>query len=264
MESEREWHSSLNTNDDEANENSTERLRVAEVKRQPEEYISAMKEAGLTVDYKLSAHETVHLQTVLKAPARTMRILRSFLQQHGIDIFTSEKTSRRHVTTLRHNIETGTVKWQVKINKKKKKNANNSEAKNDCEEKMKDVEVTFARVVDVAGQCHVDVADVLNSQLDEIIRTKRFKTHGCIPEGQVWCSLIGDKGGHSVKLGVNIINNEAPLSRSSVYILAMYEGAGEEYQLIRQIMQPIIDQVYAWAVVAVRVKRIKRNNICRR
>jgi hypothetical protein len=249
MESEREWHSSLDTNADEENENSMERLRVAEVKRQPHEYISAMKEAGLTVDHKLSAHETVHLQTLLKAPTRTMRILRSFLQQHGIDIFESEQTSRRHVNTLRHNIETGTVNWQVKIKPKKKEKklttatttatmtANDTE-EDDNEPKMKDVEVTFARVV--------DVAEVLNSQLDEIIRTNRFKTHGCIPKDQVWCSLIGDKGGHSVKLGVNIINNEAPLARSSVYILAMYEGAGEEYELVKQIMQPIIDQVYAW------------------
>ena len=110
-------------------------------------------------------------------------------------------------------------------------------AKTDSEPAMKDVDVTFARVA--------DVAEVLN-QLDEIMRTKRFKTHGCIPKNEVWCSLIGDKGGHSVKLGVNIINDEAPLSRSSVYVLAMYEGAGEEYELVKQIMQPIIDQVYAW------------------
>ena len=69
----------------------SERLRVAEVKRQRDEYISAMKEAGLTIDHKLSTHETVHLQTLLKAPTRTMRILRSFLQQHGINVFESEQ-----------------------------------------------------------------------------------------------------------------------------------------------------------------------------
>ena len=87
MESERNWQSTISNNTDEENKESVERLRVAELKRQPEEYISAMKEAGLSVDHKLSAHETVQLQTVLKAPTRSMRILRSFLQQHGINIF---------------------------------------------------------------------------------------------------------------------------------------------------------------------------------
>jgi hypothetical protein len=273
MESEREWHSTLNVNADQANEDSIERLRVAEVKRQPEQYISAMKEAGLTIDYKLSANETVQLQILLGTSTRTMRILRSFLQQHGINVLESEKISRHHVTQLRHEVETGVVDWQVKDKKKKKKTKEEKEAKEerntttttttakrkkkkttkvgetemkdvevemeeDNEPTMKDVEVPFARVVDVAA--------VLNSQLDHLIANNRFKTHGCIPDKEVWCSLIGDKGGNSVKLGVNIINNEAPLSRSSVYILAMYEGAGEDYELIRRIMQPIIQQVYAW------------------
>jgi hypothetical protein len=72
----------------------------------------------------------------------------------------------------------------------------------------------------------------------------------------VWCSLVGDEGGHSVKLGVNIINNETPLSRSSVYILAVYEGAGEDYELIKLIMKPIIDQVYQWKQSLLEAKQL--------
>ena len=97
------------------NRDSVQRLRVAEVKRQPDEYVGAIKDVGLTVQH--SAHDTVALQTLLGVPHKTVRTLRSFLQQHGINVLTSEKISRRYVTTLRHAVESGTVRWKVEEKK---------------------------------------------------------------------------------------------------------------------------------------------------
>jgi hypothetical protein len=79
---------------------------------------------------------TVALQTLLGVPHNTVRTLRSFLQQHGINILTSEKISRRYVTTPRHAVESGTVIWKVKEKNKETKKVT---------EKEKDV--AFARVL---------------------------------------------------------------------------------------------------------------------
>jgi hypothetical protein len=42
------------------------------------------------------------------------------------------------------------------------------------------------------------------------------------PENEIWLNLLGDKGGHSTKLMVSILNTVKPLSRNQI-LLALYE-----------------------------------------
>ena len=59
--------SAVTENSNKENEDNVQRLRVAEVNRQPEEYIDAMEEAGLTVHFNAAVAVTVVVKYVSSA-----------------------------------------------------------------------------------------------------------------------------------------------------------------------------------------------------
>lgn len=88
---------------------------------------------------------------------------------------------------------------------------------------------------------------LIEQQIEALKQTYQFTSHdNLIPENEIWLNLLGDKGGHSTKLMVAILNHRKPLSRNQI-LLALYEGTSEEYEVVKSVFGPVFDEIYKWA-----------------
>jgi spore coat protein CotF len=92
-----------------------------------------------------------------------------------------------------------------------------------------------------------DPVTLIQRQLQCLRLKNQLCTHkGVIPDNEIWLHMLGDKGGYSTKLMVSIINTHKPLSRNQI-LLALYEGASEDYDVVSYVFKQIYEKLYSWA-----------------
>jgi hypothetical protein len=157
VEDTRAFVSHTDSNSNKENEDSENRLLQLEMKREPDKHITASQAIGLTIQHKLTPHQTLHLKTLTGMSYSMLRTLRSFFLQYGISILASEVNIREDVHKLKHETEAGMI---TILNK----------------------QIVFVRVV--------DIANVLSEQLSHLTSQQQLHTHGCIKSGDIWINLI--------------------------------------------------------------------------
>jgi hypothetical protein len=116
----REFITHVDGDSDKENEESENRVLELEMKRKPEKHSTAAKSAGLSIHHKLNPHESIHLKTLTGMSNTMLRTIRSFLQQHGVDILCSEVDLIKETAMLKHGLESGTLEtWNEKKKKEK-------------------------------------------------------------------------------------------------------------------------------------------------
>lgn len=167
-----------------------------------------------TQAFKLTSDQTIELRNKINLTWNQQRLLRSYLKSINRNILPPEYTIRNQQTEYEYQFEADTVKLN-----------------NDL--------ITYVRVSDPVL--------LIQQQLAALKANNQLISHdNLIPENEIWLNLLGDKGGHSTKLMVSILNTVKPLSRNQI-LLALYEGAGEEYDIVKLIFGPIFDRIYTWA-----------------
>ena len=163
---------------------------------------------------RLTEHQAIKLRTKLNLTWRQQRALASYLNSAGCNILPSEKSIRKAQSNYEHEFE-----------------ANSMVINNET--------ITYVRAA--------NVQIMMDQHLADLKQAGELTTHnGLIPEGEIWVNLLGDKGGHSTKLIASILNHTKPLSRNQL-LLALYEGASEDYDVVKGIFGPIFDQLHRWA-----------------
>jgi hypothetical protein len=169
-----------------------------------------------SVRHSLSVDQTIQLQVEGKFTDAQMNTMRSVFNKFRVNCLSPAKIVRRRLQSLKPKIKSDTFRWIG-------------------------ADVRYA-VVD-------NINDVLNNHVAALQQQKKFVHHGCIPPDQCWLQLIGDKGGHSVKVGVNVVNNSVPLSRNNMLILLVWEGKGEDYEVFKRCNEAtnFLPKVFQWA-----------------
>jgi hypothetical protein len=163
---------------------------------------------------KLTEEQAIKLRTKLNLTWRQQRVLASYLNSAGCNVLPSEKSIRKAQSNYEQEFE-----------------ANSLVINNET--------ITYVRAA--------NVQTMLDQHLADLKQAGELTTHnGLIPEGEIWVNLLGDKGGHSTKLIASILNHTKPLSRNQL-LLALYEGASEDYDVVKTIFGPIFDQLHRWA-----------------
>jgi hypothetical protein len=163
---------------------------------------------------QLTQVEAIKLRTKLNLTWRQERVLVSYLKSVGCNVFPSEKSIRQKQAEFNY-------EWEhesIEINKE---------------------QIIFVRAADPIL--------MLEQQIKYLNQSGELTTHdGLIPDGEIWINLLGDKGGHSTKLVASILNYTKPLTRNQV-VLALYEGASEDYSVVTHVFGPVFDRLYEWS-----------------
>jgi hypothetical protein len=201
-------------NNNQDNNNSRVELLTAHMKIQKELYFQAIKSSGiLNNPIKLSSNQAIQLKSITGMTWSLYRLINSFLKSSGIHILPTEKKIRDEQLKLRYELESNIIDFNKEI-------------------------IRYVRVVDIAY--------VINDQIEALKKINEWDNHNnCIGDNEIWLNLLGDKGGYSCKLGLSLLNKRRPLSRD-LLMLAMYEGAGEDYNIVKLVMGETIKQVYDW------------------
>jgi len=163
---------------------------------------------------KLTEDQAIKLRTKLNLTWRQQRVLASYLNSAGCNVLPSEKSIRKAQCSYEHEFEANSLV-------------------------INDETITYVRAANVQV--------MMDRHLADLKQAGELTTHnGLIPEGEIWVNLLGDKGGHSTKLIASILNYTKPLSRNQL-LLAVYEGASEDYDVVKGIFGPIFDQLHRWA-----------------
>jgi hypothetical protein len=166
--------------------------------------------------FKLTEDQTIELRNKLNLTWAQQRLLSSYLHSIKKNIFPPEKSVRMKQNEYKYGFE-----------------ADYFDFNND--------KITYVRATNVQL--------MLEEQIAELERCECLTDHSnLIPPNEIWLNVLGDKGGHSTKLIVSILNHHKPLSRNQL-LLALFEGGSEDYGLVKSIFGPIIDQIYEFAKV---------------
>jgi hypothetical protein len=164
--------------------------------------------------FRLTEHQAIKLRTKLNLTWRQQRVLASYLNSAGCNVLPSEKSIRKAQSNYEHEFDANSLI-------------------------INDETITYVRAANVQV--------MMDQHLTDLKQSGELTTHnGLIPEGEIWVNLLGDKGGHSTKLIASILNHSKPLSRNQL-ILAVYEGANEDYNVVHSIFGPIFEQLHQWA-----------------
>ena len=163
------------------------------INRNREMFVESAKEAGIKLVSKFDIKDVAALKAEL--PWEQIRMLkRAFDETFGFDVFGSEKMLREYVGKLEIPFESGTFTTQGGKT------------------------VNFVRVV--------NVKEVIEQMVEELIESNSLKSPENINENTLYITLLGDKGGTSTKLLLQVLNINDSLMHSNraAKMIAIYEG----------------------------------------
>lgn len=128
----------------------------------------------------------------------------------GYDVFGSEKEIREHLKSMEFEYECG--------------NFESSNGK----------KVSFVRVA--------NMSDVVKKSVTQLNESGFFVEKSNIPNNLLWVLLTGDKGGKSTKLLLQFLNCKEQHSIHTARLLAIYEGDKDNYQCIKMVFGPVIEE----------------------
>ena len=174
--------------------------------RNQQEYELSLKNAGFRIVSKFSRETVLALKT--KLPMNMWWLLkRTFKLEIGQDVFGSEKLLRQELQELEFEYECGSF---------------TSEAGK---------QVNFVRVT--------DLKQVICMTLNQL--SHRLTLFSNIPGDTLWLMIGADKGGHSTKLVLQVLNVVGHHSKKAGKVLALFEGDKDNYENCERVFKPVIE-----------------------
>uniref|UniRef100_A0AC34FW78 Uncharacterized protein n=1 Tax=Panagrolaimus sp. ES5 TaxID=591445 RepID=A0AC34FW78_9BILA len=91
-----------------------------------------------------------------------------------------------------------------------------------CKISVENVEVEDVEVEVVTIE---NLLDVIKNRYQQIADKKKFKFNPAPYEDKIWLSILGDKGGKSMKLAVALGNQDCPNASDKLLLCGMYDGS---------------------------------------
>ena len=182
------------------------------INRNREMFVESAKEAGIKLVSKFDIKDVAALKAEL--PWEQIRMLkRAFDETFGFDVFGSEKMLREYVGKPEIPFESGTFTTQG------------------------------GKTVNFV--CVVNVKEVIEQMVEELIESNSLKSPENINENTLYITLLGDKGGTSTKLLLQVLNTNDSLvhSNRAAKMIAIYEGDKESRECIEAIFSNLIRQI---------------------
>ena len=184
---------------------------VHTVKRSRETYEAVVRKVGLDVQVRLGPDEMVELKAITGMPYSAQRVLRTFLQSKGMDVFSSEHKLRAAVKQLEVPCEVGQFTPE------------------DEEQQSQ----SYARIP----------ASQLWTTLGSLARA-RYRRGELVwwpnqPADKLFFLLVGDKGGSSTKLQLVWLNSREPQSSRSATLLGLVEES-DTYEVVSAVFGPAL------------------------
>ena len=158
--------------------------------------MESAKEAGIKLVIKFNIKDVAALKAELLCEQVRM-LKRAFSDAFGFDIFGFEKSLHEYVGKLEMPFESGTFTSEVSKT------------------------VHFVRIV--------DVKHVIMQFVEELLESDSLETPGNINNNTLYISLLGDKGGTSTKLLLQVLNTKDLIMQSNrtAKMIGIYEGDKE-------------------------------------
>ena len=155
----------------------------------------SLQEAGIKLVTKFKMKDVAALKAEL--PWEQVRMLkRAFSDAFGLDVFSSEKLLREYVGKLEMPFESGTFATETGET------------------------VHFVHIV--------DVVHVITQLVEELLESDSLATPRNINNNTLYVSLLGDKGGTSTKLLLQVLNTFSIIhSNREAKMIGVYEGDKE-------------------------------------
>ena len=191
--------------------------------------MKSAKEAGIKIVTRFDTEDAAALKAEL--PWEQIRMLkRDFTETFGFDVFESEKELRNYIGKFEMPFESGTFA--------------NESAKS----------VNFVRVSDVKF--------VLKQLVEEMIDNNELTNLEIVGQNTLYVSLLGDKGGTSTKLLLQVLNTESQ-AHSNRYskMIGIYEGDKENRDCIEGIFGGLMKDIQD-TFVKIKSLQLQSHKIC--
>ena len=177
-----------------------------------EMFVESAKEAGIKLVSKFDIKDVAALKAEL--PWEQIHMLkRAFNETFGFDVFGSENMLQEYVGKLEMPFESGTFATQG------------------------------GKTINFVGV--VNVKEIIEQMVEELTESNSLKSSENKNENTFYISLLGDKGGTSTKLLLQVLNTNDSLvhSHCSAKMTAIYEGDKESRESIEAIFSNLIGQI---------------------